>query len=193
MFVANHGSVRRKHPEGKPTMGTGGGGQKTWSVSRQVRGSGKFVPPSITVHTLDAEGDTPPLRTIEGPNTQLNWPTGIAFDPKRGELFVANDAGDAVLVFSATASGNVAPVRILKGSKTLIKNPTGITVDSQNDELWVSNYGNHTATAYKTTAAGDAPPVRVIRSGPLGQKALMIGNPGALAYDSKREQILVPN
>jgi hypothetical protein len=66
-------------------------------------------------------------------------------------------------------------------------------VDTQNDELWVSNYGNHTATVYKTTAEGDTPPLRVIRSGPLGQLALMIGNPGALAYDSKREEILAPN
>ena len=27
----------------------------------------------------------------------------------------------------------------------------------------------------------------------LGSQALMIGNPGALAYDSGREQILAPN
>jgi DNA-binding beta-propeller fold protein YncE len=168
-------------------------GKKNWPVGEAVPGSGKTLPSAITVHALDAQGDTPPLRTIEGPQTQLNWPTGLAFDPKRGELFVANDMGEAVLVFSATASGNVAPVRILKGSKTLIKNPTGVFVDSQNDELWVANFGNHTTTVYQTTAAGDTPPLRVIRSSPLGQQALMIGNPGALAYDNKREQLLAPN
>jgi hypothetical protein len=35
--------------------------------------------------------------------------------------------------------------------------------------------------------------LRTIRSGPVGEPALMIGNPGGLAYDTKREEILVPN
>ena len=150
-------------------------------MGERVPGSGKSLPPSITVYASDAQGDTPPLRTIEGPQTQLNWPTGIAFDPKRGELYVANDGGDSILVFTANPSGNVAPVRILKGPKSLIKSPTGIAVDTQNDELWVTNYGNHTATVYQSTAAGDTPPLRVIRSSPLGVPALMIrqsGSPG---------------
>jgi hypothetical protein len=36
-------------------------------------------------------------------------------------------------------------------------------------------------------------PLRRIRSAPAGQRALVIGNPGAVGYDSKREEILVPN
>ena len=75
----------------------------------------------------------------------------------------------------------------------MIKYPTGVYVDVKNDELWVANFGNHTATVYKSKATGDTAPLRVIRSGPLGTEALDIGNPGALAYDSKREEILVPN
>ena len=46
---------------------------------------------------------------------------------------------------------------------------------------------------YKRTANGDAPPVRIIRSAPLGKLALAIGNPGAVAYDNKRDEILAPN
>ena len=42
-------------------------------------------------------------------------------------------------------------------------------------------------------AAGDTAPLRVVRAGPLDKEALNIGNPGALAFDSKREEILVPN
>ena len=53
--------------------------------------------------------------------------------------------------------------------------------------------GNHSATVYARTAAGDVAPLRTIRSAPRGKKADMIGNPGAAAYDSKREEILVPN
>ena len=66
-------------------------------------------------------------------------------------------------------------------------------MDIDNDELWVANFGNHTASVYAMTAEGDTPPLRVIRSAPAGTPSLMIGNPGALAYDTKREEILVPN
>ena len=123
----------------------------------------------------------------------MNWPTGIAFDPRSNELYVANDMGDSILVFNSSASGDVAPIRVLTGTETLIKNPTGVYVDANNDELWVANFGNHTATAYKLTAAGDTAPQRVIRSAPRDQPTLSIGNPHPVAYDSKREQLLVPN
>ena len=123
----------------------------------------------------------------------MNWPAGIAADPEREELYVANDAGDSILVFSADARGDATPIRTLKGPRSGIKNPTGLFLDKKNDELWVSNFGNHTATVYKPTASGDTPPLRTIRSGPLGEPSLMIGNPGSVAYDTKREEILVPN
>ena len=166
-----------------------------WPLDRNfaVPGSGQILPPSITVYARTASGDTPPLRVIEGPKTQLNWPTGIAMHPGRGELFIANDAGHSILVFEATARGNVAPIRVLKGPQTGLKNPTGLFVDTKNNELWVADFGNHTATAYPITAQGNTPPLRTIRSAPAGIPSLMIGNPGAVAYDSKREEILVPN
>ena len=69
----------------------------------------------------------------------------------------------------------------------------GMVVDNLHDELIVANMGNYRATVYSRTAQGDIPPLRTIRSGPDGRPALMIGNPGAIAYDTKREQILVPN
>ena len=152
---------------------------------------GKFLPPSITVYPRTASGDTPPLRVIQGPKTQFNWPTGLAIDSNRGELFVVNDPTSSVVVFKAEASGDVAPIRVLQGPKTLLKNPTGVYVDSKNDELWVANYGNHSATVYKLNASGNTPPQRVIRSGPLNAPAPMMSNPHAVAYDSKREEILV--
>jgi DNA-binding beta-propeller fold protein YncE len=130
---------------------------------------------------------------IQGPKTQLDWPNGVAVDPQNGELFVANDMGDSILVFSDTANGDVAPIRVLKGPKSLVKNPTGVSLDSKNHELWVSNFGNHTATVYKPNAEGDTPPIRVIRSAPLNQPSPMISNPVPITYDNTREQILVPN
>jgi len=82
---------------------------------------------------------------------------------------------------------------VLKGPQTGLKNPTSLFVDTKNNELLVSNMGNHSATVYRRTASGDAAPLRTIRSAPRGKLADMIGNPGAAAYDCKREEILVPN
>jgi DNA-binding beta-propeller fold protein YncE len=197
MYITNHGSVHSVSASKGPGEGTLGRGKDkpNWPIGLDdaVPGSGRLEPPSIAVFPLKANGDTAPLRVIEGPRTQMNWPTGIALDPEREELSIANDSGDSILVFDTKASGDTAPIRVLKGSKTLIKNPTGVHIDLKNDEVWVANFGNHSATVYKRGAAGDAPPLRIIRSAMPDKPTPGIGNPGALAYDTKREEILVPN
>ena len=104
--------------------------------ARAVPGSGMIHPPSITVYPKNAQGDTPPLRVIQGPETQMDWPTSLAVHPDRGELFVANDTGDSVIVFSVDAEGDVAPIRVIQGPRTMINNPTGVTLDLKNNELW---------------------------------------------------------
>ena len=187
MFVSNHGSTA--YYETGDREGSGRGGRRR----RIANATGKFEPPSITVYPLKAEGDTPPLRIIEGPRTQLNWPAAMYLDEENGELYVANDADDSILIFRTTDNGNVAPTRVVKGSRTGIKNPTGIFLDFKNDEMWVSNMGNHSATVFPRTASGNVAPLRTIRSAPLGKLAMAIGNPGAVEYDSKREEILIPN
>ena len=96
-------------------------------------------------------------------------------------------------MFRATDQGDVAPTRMIRGPKTGVKNPTGVFLDDRHGELWVSNMGNHSTTVFPRTANGDAAPLRTIRSAPLGKLALAIGNPGAVAYDTKREEVLVPN
>ena len=170
MFVSNHGST-----------------------SNPKKAGGWFDPPSIAVYPLQANGDIAPLRVIAGPKSRLNWPAHVYTDAEHGELYVANDAGNSILVFRETDNGDVAPLRVLQGPKTGLNNPTSLFVDTKNQELFVSNMGNHSATVYPRTAEGDMSPLRTIRSAPADKPALMIGNPGAAAYDSKREEILVPN
>jgi len=165
---------------------------KNWPVG-PLPGTGRYLPPSITVYKKDAHGDAAPLRIISGPKTQLNWPTGVAFHEERNELFVANDMDNSILVFRGDANGDVAPIRVLKGGRTLLQNPTGIQLDTKNNELWAANFGNHSLSVYSLLAQGDTPPLRTIRSSPAGSRALMIGNPGAIDWDPKRKQILVPN
>ncbi len=159
----------------------------------RVPGTGKFHPPSITVYPLDANGDVAPVRIIQGPRTQMNWPAAMALNPDNGDLYVANDVGQSILVFKSTDQGDVAPNRVIKGSKTGLVNPTGVSIDLKNREFWVANLGNSTATAYPLTATGDVAPIRTIRSAPVGYKSTKFGKTEAVAYDSKREEYLVPN
>ncbi|HWP84698.1 MAG TPA: hypothetical protein VNN17_05880 [Terriglobia bacterium] len=191
IFIANHGAVSSRRPLDpgeKPE-------RENWPLERSqaVPGSGRSLPPSIVVHDIKAKGNARPLRVIQGPKTQFNWPTGLAIDEERGELFVANDMGNSILVFNVTDSGDVAPKRVIKGPKTYLASPTGVWVDKKNNEVWAANFMNHSATVYPLDASGDVAPKRIIRSGPLDQPALGIGNPHPVAYDTKREQILVPN
>ena len=180
MFVTNFGNAQVSPP------GSTGG--------RRAAGTyGKFEPPSITVFPLEASGNTKPLWTIEGPQTMLNWPSHLALHEERQELFVANDADDSILVFRASDKGDVAPIRMIKGSNTGIKNPPGIALDVKNGEISVVSMGTHSILFFPVTANGDVKPSRTIRGGPANQVALNIGNPGAVGYDTKRDQILVPN
>ena len=191
IFISNHGAVSSRRP-----LAQGQEREKAnWPLERAqaLPGSGRSLPPSIIVHDMKATGDTPPLRVIQGPKTQFNWPTGLAVDEQRGEIYVANDMGNSILVFNVTDSGDVAPKRMIKGPKTNLASPTGVWVDLKNNEVWAANFMNHSATVYPLNASGDVAPLRMIRSGPLDEPALGIGNPHPVAYDTKREQILVPN
>ena len=75
----------------------------------------------------------------------------------------------------------------------MIKNPTGIAVDPQNNELWVTNFGSHSATVYPVDASGDPASKRVIRTGSVDAPSPMISNPHTIAYDTKRDELLVSN
>lgn len=191
IFVSNHGNARDFGSDGAAWYR--GDAASAAASNAVVSGSGRFDPPSITVYRIDAQGNASPLRIIEGQQTRLNWPSSLYYDPDHGELLVANDADDSILVFSGTANGNAAPVRVIKGARTGIKNPTGIFADTKNQEIVVSNMGNHSATVFAREANGNVAPIRTVRAAPAGKQALAIGNPGAVAYDSKRAQILVPN
>jgi DNA-binding beta-propeller fold protein YncE len=154
---------------------------------------GRFDPPSITVYPMDGTGNIKPVRVIQGTKTMMNWPSHLAFHQDRQELFVANDADSSVLVFRGSDQGDAAPIRVIKGPKTGIKNPPGIAIDNRLNELYVANMGTPSITVFPVTADGDVAPIRTIRGGPKDAVGLLIGNPGSVGYDTKRDQILVPN
>jgi DNA-binding beta-propeller fold protein YncE len=154
---------------------------------------GVFYEPSITVHPATAQGNVAPLRKIQGAATQLNWPTGLDVDPISNEIAVANNGDNSVLVFPRTGSGNLKPTRIIRGARTGINRPMGVAVDPKNNELWVANFGDHSAVIFDLKANGNVSPKRILRNAPAGTPNGGFGNPMSMAYDPKREELLVAN
>ena len=179
MLVANHGNYAPLTREEEEAQG----GLK----------GGHFAMPSVNSYAVEAKGDDKPLRKIQGGQTQLNWPMGLSLDAVHDEIAVANYGSNSILVFRRNANGNVAPLRVIRGDRTGILGPMGVAIDAKNDELWVTNYREHTAVVFARTANGNVAPKRTLRNAPPGTPAVGFGNPGAIAYDSKRGQILVPN
>jgi hypothetical protein len=183
VFTANHGNwteMRSYAGDGPPLL-----------VGEYV--PGRFEQPSVVVYDAAANGNVPPIRKIQGKQTRLAWPMGITVDVQANELAVANYGTNEILIYSRTASGDAAPARILGGDRTGIVGPIAVGIDRKNDEIWVANYGDHTAVVFDRTASGNVAPKRIIRNAPAGTPTTGFTNASAAAYDSKREQVLVPN
>jgi DNA-binding beta-propeller fold protein YncE len=93
VVVANHGNFR---PGELITSYTAYDARE----SRQERAGGevldenargKFLPSSVTIFDGDAHGDVAPLRVIQGPLSQIDWPMGVAVDEVNNEIVVANN------------------------------------------------------------------------------------------------------
>jgi len=192
VVVANHGNFR---PNELITSYTAYDARE----SRQERAGnqfnenarGRFLASSITVFDGDARGDVAPLRVVQGPLSQIDWPMGVAVDEVNNEIIVANNGDNSVLVFPRTASGDVAPKRVIRGPLTGVKGPMGVALAK--DEIYVANFGDHTALVFPRLAGGNVRPRRIIRNAPAGKETSGFGNPYSVAYDTKREEILVPN
>lgn len=153
-------------------------------------GGGRYDPPSITVYPDQAKDDVAPIRMIQGTKTQLNDPVGLAVDEAHDEIYIANIGNNSITVYRRGATGNVAPVRVIKGPHTQIQNPIGLAYDAVHDQLWVANFG-HTAEIFDRAAQGDARPQRLVRSAPAGTPTVGVVLPQALAFDSKRDRLIV--
>jgi DNA-binding beta-propeller fold protein YncE len=184
LIVANHGnsSVIASYSAYDAAVST-----------KALSAGGHFLPPSVTIFDDSAKGNAKPVRIIQGPRTHLNWPMGVDLDDQHDEIAVADNGDNSVVIFRRSDSGDAVPLRVIRGPRTGISSPMGVAVDAKNDEIWVANYGDHTAAVYARTANGNVAPKRIIRNAPEGTPTGGFGNPYAVAYDSKRDQLLVPN
>jgi DNA-binding beta-propeller fold protein YncE len=187
IFVSDHGNANNE--------GTSLSSTDYYSAEARLQLSlgGRFQAPSIHVYAGKEKGNAKPLRSIQGPLTGLNWPNGMAVDPAHNEVAVANSADNSILFFSRQGNGNIRPSRIIKGGRTGINRPMGVAIDLKNKELWVANFGDHSAAVFDLASRGNVAPKRVVRNAPKGAPSVGFGNPMALAFDSRREEIVIGN
>lgn len=122
-----------------------------------------------------ADGNTPPVRKIEGQTTRLGRTMhSISYDAIHDEFMVTQPFSQAVLVFRGDSSGEVAPVRMIQGPLTRLENPDKADVDPVNNEIFVPD--GDKILVYPRTANGNVAPIRVIE-GPdtmLGAEAAAV-------------------
>ena len=70
-----------------------------------------------------------PIAGINGANTGLSVPEGVALDSS-SNIYVANNTGDSVTVYAAGSNGNIAPLATISGSNTSLESPQGVALDS---------------------------------------------------------------
>src|SRR5947207_14346633 len=79
-----------------------------------------------------AEGETAPLRVIQGSRTRLEAPDRVAVDAVNNAIFVPE--GDTVLVFDRMANGNMAPKRAIQRPDAR-RSMDALAIDAVNDYL----------------------------------------------------------
>jgi 6-phosphogluconolactonase (cycloisomerase 2 family) len=123
----------------------------------------------ITEYDVNANGDVPPVRLIQGKHTELEAPSFVAVDGQ-GYIYVCDynvlrpKVHPDILVFAPDANGDAKPVRgiHLSGSIPGVSQRPFITVDSAG-YLYVANENNQEIDVYAPGAKGTPTPVRIIR------------------------------
>jgi hypothetical protein len=114
---------------------------------------------------LTANGNVAPEATITGSATLLSSARRILVDASTNRLFVANQGGPSVLIFSnaSTMTGNAAPTAVLTSTGN-ITSPIDVAIDTTNNLLYVADGQNILVFFGESTLSGNVstPPVRVI-------------------------------
>lgn len=122
---------------------------------------------SIAVYNRNDTGDAPPQRMIQGPNSELDTPSGIYVDTINNEIAVANSGNDSVTIYPRTwdpATSDVSPTRVITGAATLIRGPGAVY--EFNDEIYVTNGPDDSITVYDRNWSSASPAPKRIIQGP---------------------------
>lgn len=109
-------------------------------------------------------GTVAPSRTIAGTNTTFNYAWGIALDPTRNLIYVADQGAATIDVFANadTATGNIPPTRVI--TATALGGAAGISLNPATDRLYAADANNNAVDIWDkvSTANGVVQPNRVI-------------------------------
>lgn len=149
-------------------------------VSNVVFYEGQYTN-SIAVFGRDDNGNITPLRTIQGPNTDLSQPNGVFVDTTNDEIDVANSGNSSITVYPRTwssSTSDISPIRSISGPATGLSGPGGVF--EFNDEIYVANGPNDSITVYDRNWSPSSPaPKRIIKGPTTG-----LGTPCGLYVDS---------
>ncbi len=133
-------------------------------------------PCEIDEYAAGSSGTMAPTNVLSGANTQLTFPTDMAFD-SRNRLYVGQ-GGSSILIFAAGATGNVAPVATIAGSNTTLTSVTAMSFDAAGRLLVADASGK--ILVFAAGATGNATPVQTISGSNTGLSA-----PSGVAEDAQ--------
>jgi acylphosphatase len=139
---------------------------------------------SVTVYAAGSTGNIAPIQTIEGNNTGLYYPDGIAPDPVNGDIYVSSIDG-SVEIYAPGSNGNVHPIASIAGLETGLCNPGGLALDASGN-VYVPNVCAASVTVFGAGANGNVAPIQTIS----GTKTELSG-PYQLALDTSLNMYVV--
>jgi serine/threonine-protein kinase len=133
---------------------------------------------SVSIYSQNANCNCAPNLLVQGPNTGLSGPAGVAVDASRS-VYVANENASTITKYSGSLSGNIAPSFTIPAASSGLNSPIGIAVDASG-KVYVAN----------SASAGGVPSIEVFTSGATAPSQTITGTitglstPGFLTLDS---------
>jgi hypothetical protein len=143
---------------------------------------------AVLVFKGDTRGNQPPVRIIQGPNTQLIRPQTVGIDPYNGEILAGDPSARAVLVFDRLANGDAKPIRVIGGPKTGFREIVGVAADGKRNLIVVATRSVGAQSGifiFNRTDQGDVAPIRKI----MGPMTGALGRFRQLQVDADRGKI----
>jgi DNA-binding beta-propeller fold protein YncE len=127
---------------------------------------------------------TTPRGWVLGPSVKLGFVAGVAMNPRKHEVFITNNDGGGVEVFSYDANGDTRPVRSL----TVPHQSWGLSLDTDSNELAVTSQQYQGISIYSADDSGVVRPRRTIRG-----MATLLEDPHGVFLHSGRDEVFAAN